>query len=148
MTIALAGSAVAGTSAGNPFFVKSYGTPHETYPFDKVKTEHFMPAFEKGFKLQEAEIKAIDANKAKPDFSNTIEALERSGALLHDVSAVFYTLTGSENNDELMALSAKVAEMQTIHSNKINLDEKLFERVKAVYDNRNNLSLTTEQSKL
>lgn len=148
MTIALAGTAVASASAANPFFVKKYGTPHETYPFDKVKTEHFMPAFEKGFKLQEAEIKAIETNKAKPDFSNTIEALERSGALLHDVSAVFYTLTGSENNDELMALSAKVAAMQTMHSNKINLNEKLFDRVKAVYDKRNELSLNTEQTKL
>lgn len=135
-------------SAANPFFVKKYNTPHETLPFDKVKLEHFMPAFEKGFSQQEKEITKIVTNKEKPDFKNTIEALERSGALLHDVSAVFYTLTGSENNDELMELSSKVTVLQTEHSNKINMNEKLFERVKFVYENRASLKLNIEEAKL
>jgi len=141
-------SGVTMASAANPFFVKKYNTPHETLPFDKVKLEHFMPAFEKGFSQQEKEINKIVSNKEKPDFKNTIEALERSGALLHDVSAVFYTLTGSENNDELMELSSKVTVLQTEHSNKINMNEKLFERVKSVYDNRASLKLSIEDAKL
>jgi peptidyl-dipeptidase Dcp len=134
--------------ASNPFFVKSYNTPHETLPFDKVKAEHFIPAFEKGFKIQLQEVKKITSNQAAPTFENTIVALEVSGNLLYDVSTVFNTLTGSENTDEIMALSTKVTAMQTEHSNKISLDEKLFKRVKAVYDQRSKLSLTTEQSKL
>lgn len=147
MTMIITGVATV-SAASNPFFVKSYKTPHETLPFDKVKIEHFLPAFEKGFKQQEQEVKKITSNPAAPTFDNTIVALENSGSILHDVSAVFYTLTGSENTDELMTLSSKVTIMQTTHANKINLDEKLFERLKAVYDQRANLSLTTEQAKL
>jgi peptidyl-dipeptidase Dcp len=144
MTILLTGISA---EAANPFFT-AYKTPHQTFPFDKVKIEHFMPAFEKGFAQQDAEIEKITANKAIPDFENTILALEYSGALLHDVTAVFYTLTGSENNDELMALASKVAEMYAEHSNKINLNEALFARVKTVYDQRQILTLATDQKKL
>lgn len=147
MTAFLSGAVVSAASE-NPFFVKKYGNPHETLPFDKVKIEHFMPAFEKGFKEQDAEIDKITSNPAAPNFENTIEALEYSGELLHDVSAVFYTLTSNENNDNLMELASKVAVMQADHSNKINLNEKLFERIKAVYDKKETLSLTKEQTKL
>lgn len=146
MSLLLSGATL--VSAANPFFAKKYGNPHETLPFDKVKLAHFMPAFEKGFAQHENEIRAITANKAQPTFENTIEALDYSGTLLHDVSAVFYTLTGSENTDELMALSTKVSALQTEHSNKISLNEALFDRVKAVYDQRDNLTLTVEQRKL
>jgi len=135
------------TEAANPFF-SSFKTPHQTFPFDKVKIEHFMPAFEKAFALEDAEIDKISGNKAAPTFENTILAMEHSGQLLHDVSAVFYTLSGSENNDELMALGSKVATMQTEHANKINLNEALFARIKTIYDNRENLSLAQDQKKL
>ncbi|NLE32156.1 MAG: M3 family metallopeptidase [Bacteroidales bacterium] len=107
-----------------------------------------MPAFEKGFAQHEREIKVIAANKALPTFDNTIAALDYSGQLLHDVSAVFYTLTGSENTDELMALSTRISAMQTAHSNKISLNEPLFSRIKAVYDQRDALTLSVEQRKL
>lgn len=133
--------------AANPFF-SSYKTPHQTLPFDKVKIEHFMPAFEKAFALEDAEIDKIAGNEAAPTFENTILAMEHSGSLLHDVSAVFYTLCGSENNDELMALGSKVATMQTEHANKISLNEALFARIKTIYDNRENLSLAQDQKKL
>ncbi|HBL72486.1 MAG TPA: peptidase M3, partial [Bacteroidales bacterium] len=146
MSVLLSGATVA--TAANPFFAKKYGNPHETLPFDKVKLEHFMPAFEKGFAQHEREIKAIAANKALPTFDNTIAALDYSGQLLHDVSAVFYTLTGSENTDELMALSTRISAMQTAHSNKISLNEPLFSRIKAVYDQRDALTLSVEQRKL
>ena len=101
MTVLLAG---VHAEAANPFFV-SYKTPHQTLPFDKVQIEHFMPAFEKAFALQDVAVKKIAENKEVPTFENTIVALEYSGNLLHDVSAVFYTLTGSENTDELMELA-------------------------------------------
>jgi len=147
MTLLLTGSNLT-VEASNPFFVREYRTPHETLPFDKVCIEHFMPAFEKGFAQQEKEIKAITSNTDLPTFKNTIEALDYSGALLHDVSAVFYTLTGNENTDELMALSTKVAALQTAHSNKIMLNQALFDRIKAIYDQKTSLSLTTEEAKL
>ena len=110
MTLLLTGTSMVNASQ-NPFFVNSYQTPHETLPFDKVKMEHFLPAFEKGFAQQDKQIKSITSNQEAPTFKNTLETLEYSGSLLHDVSAVFYTLTGSENKDELMALSTKVAAM-------------------------------------
>ncbi|MDP4278077.1 MAG: M3 family metallopeptidase, partial [Bacteroidota bacterium] len=147
MTLLLTGTSMVNASQ-NPFFVNSYQTPHETLPFDKVKMEHFLPAFEKGFAQQDKQIKSITSNQEAPTFKNTLEALEYSGNLLHDVSAVFYTLTGSENTDELMALSTKVAAMQTDHSNKLYLNEALFKRIKAVYDQKASLKLNTEQAKL
>jgi len=135
-------------AASNPFFVKSYHTPHETLPFDKVRVEHYMPAFERGFSDHLKEINTIVTNKEKPTFSNTVEAYERSGRLLHDVSAVFYTLTNSDNTDELMGLSTKLASMQTEHANKIYLNIALFERMKTVYDQRDALTLSVEQRRL
>lgn len=146
MSLLVSGATV--VSAANPFFVKKYGTPHETLPFDKVKLEHFMPAFEKAFAEHEKEIWAITVRRDVPTFENTIAALDYSGRLLHDVSAVFYTLTGSENTDELMELSNKIAVMQTEHSHKITLNEPLFQKVKSVYDRRESLNLTVEQRQL
>ena len=147
MTVMIAGAGTA-SAVSNPFFAKSYKTPHETLPFDKVKIEHFKPAFDKGFEQQQAEIDKIANNPAAPTFKNTIEALEYSGKLLHDVSAVFYTLTSNENDDKLMVLASEVAVQQAEHANKINLNEKLFERIKAVYDKRESLNLNVEQRKL
>lgn len=147
MTVIMSGIAVT-AAATNPFFAKKYNTPHETLPFDKVKIEHFMPAFDKGFAQQEKEVKKITSNPEKPTFKNTIEALELSGNLLHDVSTVFYTLSGTENNDELMALASKLTVLQTTHSNKISLDEKLFDRIKYVYDHKADFQLSTEEAKL
>ncbi|HET9572069.1 MAG TPA: M3 family metallopeptidase [Bacteroidales bacterium] len=144
MTLILTG---ASAEAANPFF-SAYKTPHETFPFDKVKIEHFMPAFEKGFAQQKAEIAKITANKAVPTFDNTILALEHSGALLHDVSAVFYTLNGSESNDAIMELASKIAELSARHSSEISMNAKLFARVKAVYEQRQTLNLSFDQTKL
>ena len=144
MAILMAGMSA---EAANPFF-SSYKTPHQTLPFDKVRIEHFMPAFDKAFALEDAEIIKIAENDTAPTFENTILAMELSGRLLHDVSAVFYTLCGSENNEELMALGSKVATMQTEHANKISLNEALFVRIKNIYDKREILSLAPDQKKL
>ena len=144
MTLILTGATA---EAANPFF-SAYKTPHETFPFDKVKIEDFMPAFEKGFAQQKAEIAKITASKAAPTFENTIVALENSGELLHDVSAVFYTLNGSESNDAIMELASKIAELSARHSSEISMNAELFARIKVVYEQRQSLNLSIDQNKL
>lgn len=131
----------------NPLF-SDYDTPFATPPFHKVKNEHYMPAFEEGMRQQKQEVAAIISNPEKPTFENTVEALERSGALLTKVSNVFYGLRSAHTNDEIQQISKDVAPLLSKHSDDINLNEKLFERVNAVYDQREQLNLSTEQSML
>ena len=133
--------------ASNPFF-ETFKTPHQTIPFDKIKAEHYEPAFEKGMKEHDAEIQKIVLNKQAPTFSNTIEALERSGKLLENVSNVFFNLLSSESNDEMMAISQRVQPKLIEHSNNINLNADLFARIKAVYDKKESLGLNVEQMRL
>lgn len=132
---------------GNPFF-KPFNGPHETAPFDKIKIEHFEPAFEKAMVDHKAEIDAIAANAEKATFANTIEELEYAGELLSRVSSVFYNLLSSESNDEMMEISQRLSPKMSEHSNYINLNDKLFDRVKSVYEQRNELKLTNEQKRL
>lgn len=131
----------------NPFLGK-YKTPYETAPFDKIKTEHYEPAFEEGIRQHQKEIDAIVNQKSAPTFENTIEALDRSGDLLTRVSNVFFALLSAESNDEMMEISQRVSPKLSEHSNNINLNEGLFLRVKSVYDNREKMSLTPEQDML
>jgi len=131
----------------NPFFT-AYGTPFETAAFDKIRNEHFMPAFQQGIKVHEAEIDAIVANPETPDFENTIVALDRSGDLLVSVSNVFYNLTSANTNEELQAIAKEVSPILTNHYDNILLNAKLFQRIKAVYEQKDLLSLTTEQATL
>ncbi|MFZ4724312.1 MAG: M3 family metallopeptidase [Paludibacter sp.] len=140
-------SVAASVMAGNPFF-ETYKTPHQTIPFNEIKTEHYFPAFEEAMKQHTIEVDAIINNSATPTFENTIVALERSGALLNKVSSPFYNLLGSETNDELQAIAEKLSPIMTEHSNTIRLNEKLFERVKAVNDQKDKLKLTAEQKML
>lgn len=135
------------TNAQNPFF-GTYKTLHETVPFEKIKFEHYEPAFIEGMKRHNKEIEAIINNKSNPTFENTIVALERSGDMLSKVSSVFYNLNSSESNDQMMELSQKLSPMMSEHSNNINLNEKLFARVKAVYDQKDQLGLNPEEMKL
>ncbi len=134
-------------SAANPFFGK-YKTPHETAPFNEIKLEHYLPAFEEGIRVNQLEIDAIVKNRALPDFDNTILALENSGKLLDNVSGVFYNLLSSESNDEMMELSQKVQPMLSEHSNNIRLNPLLFKKVKEVYDNQDKFNLNAEQKML
>ena len=133
--------------AGNPL-LETYKTPHQTIPFNEIKTEHFFPAFEEAMKQHSLEVDAIINNPQSPTFENTIEALEHTGKLLTKVSSPFYNLLSSETTDELQAIAEKVSPLLTEHSNSISLNEKLFARVKTVYNQKDKLKLTTEQQML
>ncbi|WP_303015045.1 M3 family metallopeptidase [uncultured Bacteroides sp.] len=135
------------TNALNPFFER-YGTPHETVPFNRIKTEHYEPAIREGIRRQNEEIDAIVQNPEKAGFSNTIEAFEESGELLDKVTSVFGNMLSAETNDDLQALAQKIMPLLSEHSNNITLNEKLFARVKEVYARKETLQLTQEQSRL
>ena len=128
----------------NPFF-SEFGTPFEVPDFDKIKTEHFMPAFTEGMKLQMEEIDVIVNNEEAPTFENTIVSRDQSGELLTGVSSVFYNLSSAVTNDEIQAIAKEVAPLLSAHRDNISLNEALFARVKAVYENREALNLNTEQ---
>jgi len=131
----------------NPFF-KPFDTPHGTPPFDKIRIEHYEPAFDEAIRQHKVEIETIAANPFAPTFQNTIAAMEYSGEMLNRVSGVFFNLLSAESNDEMMAISQRVSPKLSEHSNNINLNKKLFERVKAVYDNRLASGLLPEQIRL
>jgi peptidyl-dipeptidase Dcp len=131
----------------NPFLI-AWDTPFETPPFDKIKDAHYMPAFQAGMDRQKKEIEAITNNPDAPTFANTLEALERSGELLTKVSNVFYNLTSSNTNDEMQKTQRAVAPLLAKHQDDINLNQKLFQRVKAVNDQRDKLGLNPEQARL
>ena len=131
----------------NPFF-KPFDGPHGTPPFDYIKLEHFEPAFEKAIADHKVEIDDIAKNTDKPTFANTIAALEYAGEMFSRVSGVFYNLLSSESNDEMMEISQRLSPKISEHSNYINLNEKLFDRVKYVYNQRDELGLTNEQKRL
>lgn len=131
----------------NPFF-SNYNTPHGTVPFHLIKLEHFEPAIREGIKQQQAEIEAITAQTEAPTFENTIEAFERSGRLLERATTVFENLMSAETNDEMQELAKTLMPLLSEHANNISLNEALFHRVKAVYDQREALNLSTEQFRL
>jgi peptidyl-dipeptidase Dcp len=107
-----------------------------------------MPAFEEGMKRQKAEVDAIANNDEPPSFENTIEALEATGEMLGRVSDVFFNMNSANTNEEIQALAKEIAPMLSKHQDDINLNEKLFKRVKTVYDARDKLNLEGEQAKL
>ncbi len=131
----------------NPFF-EAYNTPFEVPPFDKIQNRHYLPAFEEGIKQHDAEIKVITDSEKAPDFANTIEALDYSGELLNKVSKVFLNLKEAVTNDSIQEIARTVAPMLSHHEDAVNLNEKLFARVKAVNDQKSSLNLNTEQSRL
>ncbi len=133
--------------AADPFS-GNYSTPHGTIPFNKIKLSDYEPAFKKGIKLQEQEIAAIVNQRSTPTFENTIVALDRSGSYLNRVASVFFALLSAESNDEMMAISQSVQPLLSEHSNNISLNERLFERIKFVYEHRDAVELTPEESML
>ena len=134
-------------TACNPFFAE-YETPFGVPPFEQIKTEHYKPAFLAGMEEQMKEIEAIVNNQEPATFQNTIAALDQSGYLLSRVSSVFYGLNSANTNDSLQALSKELSPLLSKHSDDINLNAKLFARVKAVYENRENEKLSNEQKTL
>ncbi|RRN77839.1 M3 family peptidase, partial [Pseudoxanthomonas sp. SGD-10] len=131
----------------NPFFT-AYNTPFQVPPFEQIKPEHFMPAFEEGMKQQSSRIRSIYTVRSAPTFQNTIEALESSGDLLRRVSTVFFNLTSANTNEELEKISKQIAPLLSMHSDDIYLNTLLFNRVKSVYDNRNKFKLSPEEERL
>lgn len=134
-------------AAKNPFFGK-YKTPHETIPFDKIELKHYEPAFDEGIKERKQEIDKIISNPETPTFENTIVALEHSGQLLNKVSSAFFNLLSAESNDKMMEISQRVSPKLSESSNDVILNEKLFDRIKNVYEQRDKLHLNTEEAKL
>lgn len=130
--------------ADNPFFAE-YGTPFEVPDFTKIKTEHYIPAFEEGIKQHAAEIIAIAENTEAPTFENTLVAMDKSGTLLDKVSSVFYNQFGANTNDEIKAINKEIAPKLAAHGDNINLNPKLFARVKVVYDEQEALKLSIEE---
>ncbi len=127
----------------NPFLME-WDTPFGVPPFDKIKNEHFMPAFEKGIELQNQEIEALVNNTEKPTFANTIEALDKSGRYLRRVQAVFFNLTEAHTSDAIMAINDSISPRLANHKDNIMLNEKLFARVKTVADEQKELNLALE----
>lgn len=128
-------------------FLSEFETPYGTPDFDRIKVEHYEPAFLKGIEQQNEEIKAIVENPEEPSFENTIVALDNSGEILARVSGVFFALTEADTNDEMMALEAKIAPMLSEHSDNIFLNQDLYKRVAAVHaqEEAGKIQLTTEQ---
>ncbi|MBO4249752.1 MAG: M3 family metallopeptidase [Paludibacteraceae bacterium] len=123
-------------------------TPYGVPAFDQVKLEHYMPAFEKAIAEQKAEIDAIANNEAEPTFENTVVALDRSGMLLDRVVGVFFNVLEADGNDEMNEIAEQVSPMMSDLSAYVILNDKLFQRIKAVYDQRDNLGLNAEQMRL
>ena len=131
----------------NPFLT-IYQTPHQTVPFNLIKTDHYEPAMREGMKREDAEISAIINNPEEPTFQNTIEALTRSGRLLENATTVFSNLMSANTNDDMEAIAEKMTPVLTEHSNNITLNDRLFQRIKKVYNKRESLNLTAEQMTL
>ena len=123
-------------------------TPHGTIPFHLLKTEHFEPAFQQGMEAHNGEIDAIINNPDVPDFGNTIVALEKSGALLNQVTTVFGNLLSAETSDEMQAIAERVMPKLSEHSNNITLNEALFARIKQVYESIDKQALNYEDRML
>lgn len=139
----VAGGQSATGDTNNPF-LSPYKTPLNTPPFNLIKNEHFLPAIKEGIRRQQAEVDAIANNTAAPTFDNTLGALDASGLLLSEVNAVFGALQGADTNPTIQAIAKEATPLTAAHGDNIRLNEKLFARVKAVYDERNKLKLSPE----
>lgn len=131
----------------NPFLT-DFNTPFDTYPFDKIKIEHYLPAFEEGIKQGLKEIDSIVNNAEKPTFANTIEPLEKVGELLESVSSAFFNLNSAETSKEMQALAKEISPKLSDYSNDIILNDALFKRVEIVFNNKSSLTLNPEQTTL
>ena len=135
------------TKSTNPFF-QEFKTPFGVPPFEKIKVEHYMPAFRAGIEENQREVKAIAENTAPATYANTVEPLEKSGALLKRVTSVFFVLSESMTDEKMQAIATEVSPLLSKNSDDILLNERLFERIKRVYENREKESLTPEQKRL
>ena len=121
----------------NPFFSKRYDTPHEVPPFDQIKFEHYEPAMMEGMRLETEAIEALCNNPEEPTFENTI--MPKTSEMLENVTSVFFNLLSACNTPEMEELSQKMAPLLSEHSNRITMNERLFQRIKHVWEKRNEL---------
>jgi peptidyl-dipeptidase Dcp len=135
------------TQASNPFF-EQWKTPFGVPPFDRIKPEHFTPAFDKAMAEQRREIEAIAASPQPPTVANTFEAMDSAGDLLERVTGVFFNLMSAETNDTLQAIARETAPKMSALQDDIMLNERLFARVKTVWEKRTALNLGGEQLRL
>jgi peptidyl-dipeptidase Dcp len=133
--------------AENPFF-SEWTTPFGVPPFDQVREEHYLPAFEKAIDDWRAEVEEIADNPEPPTFGNTLAALDNSGLLMDKVSSVFYTLLSAETNERIQAIAKEVAPMRSNLRDDIWMNPQLFERVKTIYEHKAQLDLDAEQQTL
>lgn len=131
----------------NPL-LQPYHTLHDATPFDRIRLEDYEPAIRKGMEAEDAEIKQIIENPEAPTFANTVLALEQSGKLLDRVTTVLFNLMSAETCDELDAIAEKMMPELSEHANNISLNEKLFDRIKQVYLQKDQITLTQEERKL
>ncbi len=128
----------------NPFFTE-YQTPFQVPPFDKIDTTHYMPGFIEGMKQHKAEIDAIVSNSDEPNFENTILAYDKSGLMLSRVSNVFFNMNEAVTNDQIQSIARQVSPLLSAHNDDIKMNPKLFEKIKSVYEKRNDSKLDASQ---
>ena len=128
--------------------LKPFDTAYQSAPFQEIKEEHYLPAFRELIKKTEEEIKQISENPENPTFENTVEALAYSGEQLDVVSNIFFNLNSAETNDEIQKIAQEVSPLLTEFSSKISQNEKLFNRIKQVYELKNQLNINEEQETL
>jgi len=147
-SVSLTAAATAAVTEGeNPFFTE-WTTPFGVPPFETIKNEHFIPAFEQGIQDQNREIQAIISDPNPPDFKNTLEPFDASGKLLEKVSSVFFALNGANTSKEMQEIARQLSPMLSKHNDDINLNPKLFERVKIIYGARHKVRYDADQLRL
>ncbi len=134
-------------AAGDNPFLSAFNTPFQVPPFDKIKEEHYLPAFKEGIQQQKKEIEAIVDNPEPPTFANTIAALDRSGSLVRDVDNILEAIKDAHTNPRLQEIVKEISPLKSGHRDDILLNAGLFQRVKAVYDQKDQLGLSEEQGK-
>ncbi|MDY0053503.1 MAG: M3 family metallopeptidase [Bacteroidales bacterium] len=145
--ITLLSGCTKGDLKDNPL-VKEWDTPFGTPPFELIESKHYLPAFEEGIKQHSKEIEDIINNKEEANFENTIAAFDFSGQLLAKVSGVFFNMTAAKTDADIQAIEEKVGPMMSSHNDEVLMNNKLFERVKKVYDNKDKENLNQEQKAL
>ncbi|WP_109615636.1 M3 family metallopeptidase [Sediminitomix flava] len=129
----------------NPLLAEQLNTPFSTIPFDQIKNEHFLPAVKEGIALAKAEYKAISTSTEAPTFENTILAMDKSGVILDRVTSTLFNLNSAETNDEIQKICKDASPLLSEFRTDILFDKGLFNKVKAVYEQRSSLNLSAEQ---
>ncbi len=130
--------------SSNPL-LETWDTPYGIPPFDQIKIEHYLPAFEAAFLQHKENLEAIATNSEAPTFSNTIEAMEMSNPLLSKVAGVLFNLTSSQTSDELQAIESKVNPRYAAHFAAVETNPRLFERINKLFENKSQLNLDQEE---